>query len=162
MVCDICHKNHATIHLTEIINEEIVEMHICQDCANSKAQALNEQFHLSGFLGGLAEAPEKKTQAETRLKCSVCGLRFQEFKAKGRLGCGACYSSFHQQLAPLIKKIHGSIRHVGKSPAHIKGGLLFDVELRELRLRLERAIQLEEYEEAARLRDEIRKLEKGK
>jgi len=162
MVCDICHKNHATIHLTEIVNDEIVEMHICQECAQSKAKTLNEQLHLSGFLGGLAATQENKGSRESRLKCSFCGFRFQEFKTKGRLGCGVCYSSFRQQLIPLIKKIHGSVRHVGKVPAHIhiEKGLSFEAELKELRLRLERAIQLEEYEEAARLRDEIRKLER--
>ncbi len=159
MVCDICHKNHATIHLTEIVDTKIVEMHICQDCAQAKAKILNEQLHLSGFVGALAGTGEEKSKKEAKLKCSFCGFKFEDFKAKGRLGCGTCYEAFRKQLLPLIKKIHGSTRHVGKIPNTSSQGDSLNLEIRELKIRLQRAIQIEEYEEAARLRDNIRKLE---
>ncbi|MBN3040550.1 MAG: excinuclease ABC subunit B, partial [Candidatus Omnitrophica bacterium] len=117
MLCDICHKNHATVHLTEIVNEKIIEMHICQECAQSKAQSLNEQLHLSGFLGGLTENLDLKNKQKSEAKCSSCGFSYEQFKKEGRLNCSSCYQAFRQQLLPLLKKIHSSTRHVGKVPA---------------------------------------------
>ncbi len=159
MLCDLCRQNEATIHLTEIVNDKIVEMHICQSCAQEKTENLNEQLKLSGFLGGLAGPSGQKNKKEIQMCCSLCGLNFNEFKRKGTVGCGGCYSVFRSQLLPLLKKIHGSTRHTGKQPQHVDRGASLEMEIGELRKRLERAIHLEEYEEAARLRDEIRKLE---
>jgi protein arginine kinase activator len=159
MVCDICNKNHATIHLTEIVDNKVVETHICQDCAREKAKALNEHLHLSGFVGGLAQNEDVRDEKEKKVVCSFCGYRYADFKMKGRLGCGHCYEAFRRQLVPLIKKIHGSIRHVGKVPHNLDQRASVDTELKEIRARLKRAIQLEEYEEAAALRDELKKLE---
>ncbi|MCQ9204807.1 MAG: UvrB/UvrC motif-containing protein [Omnitrophica bacterium] len=159
MLCDVCHKNIATVHLTEIINEKVVEMHVCQTCAQSKASELNEQLNISDFLGGLAAMGEFKAQKQLP-KCSACGFDYGDFKKKGRLGCGRCYVTFRQQLLPFLKRIHGLIKHTGKAPFQIDREMSVQVKLKELRKRLERAIQLEEYEEAARLRDEIKKLEK--
>ena len=158
MLCDVCHKNIATVHLTEIVNDKVVEMHVCQDCAQSKAQELNEQLNISDFLGGLAAMGELKAQKQL-INCSVCGLSYQDFKKRGRLGCGRCYVTFRQELLPFLKKIHGLIKHTGKTPFHIDKAMSAQAKLRNLRRRLERAIQLEEYEEAAALRDEIKKLE---
>jgi len=161
MLCDICHKNIATIHLTEIINDKVVEMHVCQACAKSKAQELSDQFSLSDFVGGLADIGEKKRK-EQALKCPTCGLSYAEFKKKGRLGCEGCYKTFRQQLLPLLKKIHSATRHSGKIPLHLEKKVTAQIKLKELEARLQRAIQLEEYEEAARLRDEIKKLQSRK
>lgn len=159
MLCDICQKNIATVHLTEIINDKVIEMHICQACAQSKAQELSEQPDISNFLAALAGEENIKSQ-EYSLKCSFCGLKFGEFKKKGRLGCSRCYLDFKRQLLPLLKKIHGSSRHIGKIPLHIDKEISFEIKLEELRKQLKRAIQLEEYEDAAHLRDEIKRLEK--
>ena len=160
MLCDICHKNIATVHLTEIINDKVVEMHICQKCAKEKAEQLQEQLSLSDLLGGLVELEEKKEKAI--LRCLRCGLTYEEFKKKGRLGCANCYLTFKEKLFPLLKKIHGATRHIGKSPTSSKRKVSLEERLKELRERLERAVKLEEYEEAARLRDEIRELVKKK
>jgi protein arginine kinase activator len=160
MLCDICHKNIATVHLTEIINDKVVEMHICQKCAKEKADQIQEQLSISDLLGGLVELEEKRERSF--LKCSNCGLTYREFKKKGRLGCLNCYLTFKEKLFPLLKKIHGAVRHTGKSPLNLKGEISLQDRLRDLRERLERAIKLEEYEEAARLRDQIKELEKNK
>jgi protein arginine kinase activator len=158
MLCDLCHKNIATVHLTEIINDKIVEMHICQSCAQSKTEEINEQFNMSDFLGALAGGRHEQAQKQM-LKCSSCGLSYDDFKKKGRLGCDLCYVTFRQQLLPLLKKIHSATRHTGKMPLHVDRKVSTRVKIKELQVRLKRAIQMEEFEEAAWLRDEIKKLE---
>jgi protein arginine kinase activator len=162
MLCDICHKNIATVHLTEVINGKVAEMHICHSCAQLKAEELKEQLSVSDFLTGLTGTVETQRKEEISLKCSFCGSNYLDFKKKGRLGCGNCYVAFKQQLFPLLKKIHGSTRHIGKSPIQVTAGSSLGSKLKELKDRLDRAIQLEEYEDAARLRDEIKRLEQDK
>jgi len=154
MLCDICHKNIATVHLTEIIDNKIVELHICQRCARAKADEIKQQLNISDFLSGLVE--ERKEHLK---RCPQCGLSFQEFRKKGRLGCSMCYVAFKAELLPLLKKIHGSTHHNGKMPPKIEEKVLIDRKIRELRERLNRAIQLEEYEEAALLRDKLKEWE---
>jgi len=157
MVCDICHKNIATVHLTEIVNEKVVEMHICQTCAQSKTEEINDQFNISDFLGGLMPTREEKT-SRPGYTCPSCGLSYDEFRKKGRLGCQQCYSTFRQQLLPLLKKIQSATRHTGKIPLNLDKSVSTEAKIRELHERLNRAISLEEFEEAARLRDEIKQL----
>lgn len=160
MLCDICHKNIATVHLTEVVNDKVVEMHICQGCAKLKAEEIQEQFSISELLGGLVDIGQIKKE-DAVLKCASCGLTYAEFKKKGRFGCSTCYVTFKSKLSQLLKKIHGSIHHVGKSPLRKVTPSVGRASVKELKERLERAIQLEEYEEAARLRDELRRLDRG-
>jgi len=164
MKCDICRQRDATVHLTEIINNKMTKLHLCEHCAKDKSQEMEEHFGLADLLSGLADlAPivekEEKVAAGPTIKCTNCGFSFQNFRKMGRLGCPKCYDTFKNQLSPLLRKIHGSDTHVGKMPskkevARDKGVLVDD-----LRHGLERAIKQEEFEEAARLRDQIRNLE---
>jgi protein arginine kinase activator len=158
MLCDLCHKNIATVHLTEVLNDKVTEMHICQICAKSKTDELKEQLNISDLLGGLADNTGL-TKEDSLIKCRFCGLTYADFKKKGRLGCAFCYSTFNIQLVPLLRKIHGAAHHRGKSPLQKNVKVHFEAKIKELRGRLERAINLEEYETAAKLRDEIKKLE---
>jgi protein arginine kinase activator len=159
MLCEICHKNNATVHLTEIINGKVVEMHICQFCAQAKTDQLNKNLDISGFLSSLAEMTGDFSQGEV-LRCPFCGLTYAGFKKKGRLGCEKCYVTFRRQLLPLLKKIHSSTSHTGKIPASRGKEAFGPVKLKELQERLRQAIQREEYEEAAKLRDRIKEIEK--
>jgi protein arginine kinase activator len=161
MLCDICGKNQATVHLTEIIDDQISELHLCEECAHKKSIQMEQQFGLADLLAGLAEfgKPGEKIEA-TGLKCPNCGLSYQDFKKYGRLGCSECYLSFRKYLMPLLKKIHGSTQHFGKFPYKAVTKVRKRAGLAELRLRLQSAIEKEEFEEAARLRDKIRELEK--
>lgn len=157
MLCDLCHKNSATVHLTEVVNDKVVEMHICQSCAKLKTQDFKEQFNIADLLGGLVDTVGVRKE-DTLLKCNSCGMTYADFKKKGRLGCAGCYTTFKTQLVPLFKKIHSSIHHEGKSPIKAGTNLSRELKLKDLKERLERAIKLEEYEEAARLRDEMKKI----
>ena len=162
MLCDICKKNPATVHLTEIIDEQMNELHLCEDCARHKSAAMEQQFGLSDLLAGMAdfEKPNKDDE-NVAVKCPNCNLTYADFKKVGRLGCGECYGAFRKYLAPLLKRIHGSKQHVGKSP--LKGKTVSKpgkkkVDLGNLKAEMQRAIQREDFEEAARLRDQIKKV----
>ena len=150
------------MHLTEIINNKVTKLHLCEECAREKSEEMEEHFGLADLLSGLADlAPvvEKKEEAED-VKCPACGFSFKDFRKMGRLGCPKCYDTFNKQLSPLLAKIHGFERHVGKTPSTkeiVRDGVEL---LGDLKGRLEKAIKLEEFEEAARLRDRIRALEK--
>lgn len=160
MVCDICNKTNATVHLTEIINDKVVEMHICQVCAQAKTNELNKHLNISGFLGSLADMVGSLPSERGLLRCPSCGLSYEDFKKTGRLGCGKCYETFRRFLLPLLKKIHSATTHTGKAPVSLDKKVSGQLKVAELHQRLRRAIQLEEYEEAAKLRDQIKELGK--
>ena len=162
MTCDICGKNQATVHLTEIIDDQMTELHLCEDCARQKSAQMEQQFGLSDLLAGLAEfeKPLAKEKEAVAIKCANCGLSYADFKKIGRLGCGDCYSSFKRYLAPLLKRIHGSNTHVGKSPVKVAKAVKKKLDLQELRQQLHNAITNEEFEEAAKIRDQIKELER--
>jgi protein arginine kinase activator len=168
MLCDICHKNPATVHLTEIIDNQMTELHLCEPCAQEKSSQMEQQFGISDLLAGLVDF-DKQAQAQEKItaECLNCHLTYKDFKKIGRLGCSECYTYFKKYLASLLKRIHGSNQHTGKIPAKLaqvykqrKKAPAVTASLPELRDKLQRAISLEEFEEAARLRDQIRQLEK--
>jgi protein arginine kinase activator len=163
MICNICSKNQATVHLTEIVNEQMTELHLCEQCAQAKSHEMEQQFGLNDLLKGLVDFEKPSAEKETLLiKCSSCGLTYADFKKIGRLGCGQCYVTFKKYLAPLLKRIHGSNCHTGKSPLKSHGPCKKKEDLQELRLSLQKAIENEDFEKAAQLRDAIRELEKVK
>ncbi|MBF0485290.1 MAG: UvrB/UvrC motif-containing protein [Candidatus Omnitrophica bacterium] len=178
MKCDKCTKK-ATVHLTEIVDGKVMEMHLCEDCAREQSQNMEQQFGLADLLAGLSDfgMHVPNTQPKSVLKCSVCGLTYEDFRKFGRFGCANCYEALKPQLKTLLKKIHGSNEHLGKkpvkeSPALIKPKPVVDevvpvkvpeepeVETVEtLRKKLHQAIEREDFEAAALLRDKIHELE---
>jgi len=160
MLCDICHKNIATIHLTEIVDNKIIELHLCSKCAKLKTEEIKNQLTLSEFLTGLVKEEKEGKKERKVLKCPKCNLSFSEFRKKGKLGCFQCYKTFYEKLIPLLRKIHGSAEHVGKFPHSLSEEEILERKIEELRKKLTKAIKLEAYEEAARIRDEIKELEK--
>ncbi|MGE5280228.1 MAG: UvrB/UvrC motif-containing protein [Deltaproteobacteria bacterium] len=180
MLCNLCQKNPATVHLTEIVDDQMSELHLCDDCARKKSIQMEQQFGLSDLLGGLVEygkqlggGAEKQPAA---LQCGACGLTYEDFRKIGRLGCGECYKAFSKQLGALLKRIHGASRHVGKVPAGVAAaapagtdaesgkqrsrGKTVDID--ELKVRLQEAIKNEAFEDAAHLRDMIKEIERRK
>ena len=162
MLCDGCGKNPATVHLTEIVSDQMNELHLCEECARKKSQDVEQNFGLGDLLGGMADINKNgKDKEAVSVKCLNCGLTYADFKKIGRLGCGDCYNAFKKYLAPLLKRIHGSSQHVGKSPILAKKtlGSKKKIDIQELRDKLQRAVEQEQFEEAARLRDQIKNLE---
>jgi protein arginine kinase activator len=171
MLCNICNKNQATVHLTEIVDEQMSELHLCDDCAKKKSMQMEQQFGLSDLLAGLVDYGKQVGSVEKGaplMQCSRCGLTYEDFRKIGRLGCSECYTSFAKYLSPLLKRIHGASQHVGKAPltyaepALPRGQRLKSLDAVELKAKLLQAIEKEEFEEAARLRDLIKEAEKKK
>lgn len=161
MLCDLCNKNPATVHLTEIIDDQMKELHLCEDCAREKSAQMEQQFGLSDLLAGLTEFEKPAKELDTeKAKCASCGLSYADFKKIGRLGCSECYISFKKYLGPLLKRIHGSNYHAGKSPSKIARVVKKGADVEDLRFKLQKAIEMEAFEEAARIRDQIRDLER--
>ncbi len=178
MQCDICGKKKATVHLTEIVDEQMSEMHLCEECARQKSSQMEQQFGLADLLAGLSDAGKPssaKPEERSTLTCASCGLNYEDFRKFGRLGCGDCYVSFKEHLAGLLRKIHGSSRHLGKVPlsaargpsstgqgaAAVSAGLLPSENIEDLKRQLSTAIEAEDFEKAATLRDKIRTMERG-
>ena len=164
MLCELCKQTQATVHLTEIINEQMSELHLCEACANQKGAQVESHFGLSDLLSGLADfskTQEQEGAAEATTKaCASCGMTYDDFRKVGRLGCAECYVTFKRSLGSLLKRIHGSPIHVGKSPVRLlKPSKIAKSEMMELKKKLEKAIENEAFEEAARLRDHIRCVE---
>lgn len=158
MVCNLCGTQEATIHLTEIVNNQMIEIHLCETCAQEKGTDFKTHFNFGDLLSGLAEMG-KVEKTEKRLKCPECATTYEEFGKTARLGCPACYDSFGKLLIPLIKRVQRSTHHVGKRPTKTPGESKVTNDLCVLQERLRKSIQMEEFEEAARIRDEIRQME---
>ncbi len=161
MLCDVCNKNQATVHLTEIVDNQMTELHLCEECALKKSAEMEQQFGLSDLLAGMAQF-EKPTEEKESVsaKCQNCGLTYADFKKIGRLGCGECYGAFKKYLVPLLKRIHVSTLHFVKSPSRVTNMANKKGDLTALRYKLQQAIEVEAFEEAAKIRDQIKELEK--
>ncbi|GGH40391.1 UvrB/UvrC motif-containing protein [Paenibacillus segetis] len=169
MQCQECGKRPATLHFTKIVNGEKTEFRICETCAREKGEIIpgttgGFSIHnlLSGFLdfnpGSHSHNPSAKIPEN--LRCEECGLTYSQFSKIGRFGCSSCYKYFNDRLDPLFKRVHGNTVHVGKVPKRAGNHIQVKRKLDELRQKLQERILQEEFEEAARLRDEIRELEK--
>jgi protein arginine kinase activator len=159
MKCGKCPKV-ATLHITEIVTEDQVEEHhLCEDCAQKYLYEPNQQPK-GGAVPEAAEGEEAGVGGMGR-ECPVCGMKFVDFRNSGRLGCPHDYEAFREDLVPLLENIHGETRHCGKTPRRLPQTKQTQSELVQLRKQLTQAIQKEAYEEAAQIRDKIRRLEEG-
>lgn len=167
MMCEQCGKYPATVHITKIVNDEKAELHLCERCARERGELefmAEPKFSVQDFLAGLfnygsAIGPQLALSTDNR--CKVCGFDFTQFSAVGRLGCGHCYVQFRDRIEPLLRRIHGSSVHTGKTPR--RAGVVAPRPIREievLRRELEECVRREDFERAAELRDKIRELEK--
>lgn len=159
--CDRC-NNPATVHLTEIRGSQKTERHLCEQCARS-LQVPSPQKELQKLLHTLdpSQRPSRRV-ADLTNACPDCGLTYAEFKQAGRFGCAHDYEVFGDHVPRLLERIHGACSYTGKGPGGrwFEAGVLLSERERLQRL-LEAATRIEDYEEAARLRDAIRTLGAG-
>ena len=157
MKCQHC-PNPATVHLTKIVNKQKLELHLCQACAEKHAAPAAE-LSLSAILQSLIGQHVSAVSEElSRLNCPTCGIKYMEFRSDGRLGCPADYEVFRAGLLPILQRIHRATRHVGKVPRRLAPENRA-AEVLKLRQQLRRAVDAENYELAAQLRDLIRQKE---
>ncbi|MFH1313575.1 MAG: UvrB/UvrC motif-containing protein [Candidatus Eisenbacteria bacterium] len=157
MLCDNCGKDPAKIHYKEVKDNEVTEFHLCEKCAMEKGIQVphkKQPFSISNIFAGMAEEAVSGLES-----CKGCGLSYKEFRDTGRLGCSECYQAFREQLKPLLRRIHGSNAHIGKSPRMSQGVYEKRREIEDLKVQLGLAIETEDFEKAAELRDRIKELE---
>lgn len=157
MLCDNCGKEPAKVHYKEMKDNEITEYHLCEKCALEKGIQIphkKKAFSIADIPALMAEDVSADVGA-----CKTCGLSYREFRDTGRLGCSDCYNAFKDQLKPLLRRIHGSNAHMGKSPRVSQGAFRKRREIEDLKVELSRAIDSEDFERAAEIRDRIKELE---
>jgi protein arginine kinase activator len=159
MLCNVCKKNEAKVHLTKIVGDKMQKVDLCEDC--SKEKGVDDPTSYSDLLLGLSTPPadaEPEPAAEPGVKCPECGYSQADFKKAGRFGCSECYAAFGDGLVTMLKTMHKGTRHTGKVPAALQQSRAEAQKLKQLQKRLEKAITEENFEEAAQLRDEIKRL----
>jgi protein arginine kinase activator len=161
MNCNICGLNEATIHLTEILNSQMVEVHLCENCAQEKGTDFKTHFNFGDLLANLTDIgkTEEIEEAGKKLRCPGCSITYDDFAKGGRLGCSTCYTTFSKLLMPLIMRVQRSDHHIGKKPSKVSGDVRSSVDLRMLQERLRKCVQSEDFEEAASVRDEIKQIQ---
>src|SRR4051812_4728045 len=166
MKCDACKNNTATVHLTEIKNGKKLEKHLCEQCA-AQQEGLPVKSHtpINELLTNFVLAHSGQMAKEQTAACESCGVTWAEFRQNGLLGCEHDYALFEKDLTPLLQRAHeGATHHLGKVPQR-RGGTGVPakrgMDLAKLRKELARAVEVEDYERAAKLRDQIRQAEGG-
>jgi protein arginine kinase activator len=158
MKCQRCPKQ-ATLHITEVLGDErFEEVHLCEECAK---KYLYEPQQKKAAAKGEAAVEVDEPDAIGEKQCEACGLKFVEFRNNGRLGCPHDYDAFRDDLMPLLESVHGDTKHAGKSPRRLPKVKGAQLELSQLRRKLQQLVTDEQYEEAARVRDRIKELEEG-
>jgi len=163
MLCDKCKKNEASIHITKYVDDEKSEVYLCEECAKETGHIdENDVFSFKNLIAGILnpESKDYEVQQGEALKCENCGLSYQEFVKEGKVGCAECYDTFEDNLRPLVKRIHGSEKHIGKAPEDMHKYLRVKEDIKQLKEEMEQVIEEENFERAAELRDEIYALEK--
>lgn len=175
MQCEICKIKTATVHLTEIVDGQRTESHLCQGCAQKEGITIKSQLSLNELLSSLIAAHQQSdelNEAEARMSCPACGMTIEKFSKQALLGCAKDYEIFEKILQPILAKAHnGNLIHKGKVPpgasqrgaasetAKGKTEIKAENEIEKLKEQLEQAVRNEDYELAAKLRDQLKAMQ---
>lgn len=155
--CDLC-ANPATVHLTQIVNNKVHKVDLCESCAQAKGVTDPSGFSLADLLLKASLNPETPSSA---VRCEQCGFTPGDFKKHGRFGCPQCYSTFSTLVEPMLDNMHKGVAHTGKVPEKALERKSLNDRLGELETNLDDAVKSERYEDAARFRDEITQLKQA-
>jgi len=159
MLCCVCKEKEATVHLTQIQGDKMQKVDLCEECAKQKGVNDPTGFSLADLLLGLGASQElESASGGVDLKCPKCGFTQVDFKKAGRLGCADCYTTFADGLEGLLKTMHKGTRHVGKVPQALQQSRELAERLKTLQKKLTKAVDDENFEQAALLRDEIKQM----
>jgi protein arginine kinase activator len=159
MLCCICKEREATVHYTKIDGDKVQKVDLCEECSKTKGVNDPVGFELADLLLGLGASKEiEQSAGGVEIKCPRCGFTQADFKKAGRLGCPECYKTFAEGLEGLLKSMHKGTRHVGKVPDALRQTRELSDRLKTLQKRLAKAVQDENFEQAAALRDEIKQM----
>lgn len=155
--CEVCGEKPASVHLTQMVNNKVKKMHLCESCAAASGLDITGTISIADMLLGLGSSRSEEDFAEKI--CPHCDISLEEFRKTSRLGCPHCYETFASELDSLLTAMHRSNRHVGKRPLNAPQAKPA-YSLFELNKALKKAVEIENYEEAALIRDYIRELKK--
>lgn len=160
MLCEKCGKYAATTHIKTSINGKITEQNLCGYCAAKGGYTGFGSNSISNLLASMFGQSLQMSSGEEQVRCGCCGSSFEDIAKTGKVGCSMCYDEFGNKLIPYLKRIHGSVRHVGKTPGRkdlvVTNG---NDSINELKAQLANLVAMENYEQAAVVRDEIKRLE---
>ena len=169
MLCQKCGKNTATMHWKQVVNGQMSEQYLCSACAegadmgfsasldSGKIQGL-DSFFSNFFTDGLFTATSVGSGQRARKSCPLCGATMRDFAKSGKVGCAKCYEVFSEELRPTVIGIHGRAKHIGRAPGGHREQMERRRKIEELTRRQAQAVEEQDYEQAAALRDEIRAL----
>ncbi|WP_297132728.1 UvrB/UvrC motif-containing protein [Terrisporobacter sp.] len=178
MLCQVCHKKTAAVFISSIINGQETRLYLCNDCAKDYPLFnlnLDESFSIKDLMDKLQLEEQFKSEEISRKEnkqmsleknntykniiCPECCSTYDEYRTTGKLGCSGCYEAFEDQLELILKKLYGYSDYVGKIPKSDNTHIYIRNEIRILKEDLNRAVEREEYEKAADIRDKIRELQ---
>ena len=160
MLCDKCGKNNATTHIKQIINGVVTERDLCAACAAKEGLGKFSHGSLAEMLSSMFGDINAIGAGTQSTRCPVCGVTFADIAQTGKVGCADCYRTFYSELLPYLKRVHGTVKHTGKIPNSAPLAVKPQEETAEnLRTELNRLVSEEKFEEAAVIRDKIKKLE---
>ncbi|MBD3289648.1 hypothetical protein GF337_12655 [candidate division KSB1 bacterium] len=164
MICEICHIREASTRFTQLVNLEKKEIAVCKICAEKKGisnplAGLNDVFeNLAYYKHSYDDSEAEREKEADNTICKACNTAWKDFKDNGLLGCSSCYIAFKENLKHMLRRIHGSEKHIGNRPAKMRDMKQAD-DLNELKIEQRKAIERQEFEHAAKLRDKIRDIE---
>ena len=174
MLCQKCHKKTASVFISSIINGQETKTYLCSDCVKDYPLLnlnLDEPFSIKDLIENFntkeikpkeysnKQLSLKEETLENHIVCSNCHTTYDEYRQTGKLGCSNCYEAFHRKLKHILKNIHGYTEYIGKIPKSDDNHIYISNEIKILKEDLNRAVEKEEYEKAADIRDKIRALE---
>jgi len=164
MLCQRCHKNPATVRYAEVVDGKSVHQDLCAECLSRCKQDVSSVFSLGAgkpaVRGGASAAPQRPVRRSRRV-CPFCAMSLERIAETAVVGCPSCYTEFGQEIESILEGLHRSLRHQGKAPRLDNSIARLYSDLQSKRVLLRSVIRAEDYEQAARLRDEIRGLESG-
>lgn len=164
MLCEECKQNEASYTISVMVGGEVTTRHLCGDCMakmNMNIASGNIKSLLSSILSAITGDDEQPQEQQNDVVCPRCHTTLSQFTSAGRLGCPACYEAFHEQLQPMLLQIHGRVQHAGREPLDTREAQQQRLCQEELTRLMAQAVAREDFEEAARLRDQLRALAQG-
>lgn len=166
MLCQNCHKNLASVRYAEVVDGKVSDLHLCQECLAQRQAGTEAGFQFAKPAQFSRDKGRPTTDItpeplEARKSCVACNTTLKQIVDTGRVGCSSCYETFPAQLESLLEGIHIALAHRGKIPRMSNARARVRTELQSKRSLLKTALNMENYEEAAALRDEIKVLETG-
>ncbi len=163
-LCEECGVNEACYTISVMMGGQVTQRHLCADCMakmNMNLAAGNIKHLLSAIMSAISGTAEEAAAAvapETDVVCERCNTTLSQFTKSGKLGCPHCYTSFREQLTPMLQQIHGRVQHAGRKPLDTEAAQRRRAVYDRLSRQMEQAVAMEDFESAAILRDQLRRL----